>query len=110
MRLTVAQAVVRFLAAQRGGRDGVEHRLVEGCFGIFGYGNVGGLGPALLEADLDPPGALPYRRAHNEQRMVPAAAGFARARNRLSTLACTGSIESGAPNSSPRHWWPRCGC
>ena len=51
-----------------------------------------------------------YRQARNEQRMVHAAAEFARARNRLSTLACTSSIESGAPNSSPRHWWPRCGC
>jgi 3D-(3,5/4)-trihydroxycyclohexane-1,2-dione acylhydrolase (decyclizing) len=98
MRLTVGQAVVRFLAAQRSERDGVEHRLIEGCFGIFGHGNVGGLGQALLEAELAAPGLLPYRQARNEQGMVHAAAGFARARNRLSTLACTSSIGPGATN------------
>ncbi|TDB71777.1 3D-(3,5/4)-trihydroxycyclohexane-1,2-dione acylhydrolase (decyclizing) [Micromonospora sp. KC723] len=98
MRLTVGQAVVRFLAAQRTERDGVEHRLFEGCFGIFGHGNVAGLGQALLEAELVTPGALPYRQARNEQGMVHAAAGFARMRNRLSTLACTASIGPGATN------------
>ncbi|BCJ62273.1 3D-(3,5/4)-trihydroxycyclohexane-1,2-dione acylhydrolase (decyclizing) [Micromonospora endophytica] len=98
MRLTVGQAVVRFLAAQRSERDGVEHRLFEGCFGIFGHGNVAGLGQALLEAELATPGALPYRQARNEQGMVHAAVGFARMRNRLSTLACTTSIGPGATN------------
>ncbi len=98
MKLTVGQAVVRFLAAQRSERDGVQHRLFEGCFGIFGHGNVAGLGQALLEAELDTPGALPYRQARNEQGMVHAAAGFARMRNRLSTLACTTSIGPGATN------------
>jgi 3D-(3,5/4)-trihydroxycyclohexane-1,2-dione acylhydrolase (decyclizing) len=98
VRLTVGQAVVRFLAAQRSERDGVEHKLFEGCFGIFGHGNVAGLGQALLEAELEMPGALPYRQARNEQGMVHAAAGFARMRNRLSTLACTTSIGPGATN------------
>ena len=98
MRLTVAQAVVRFLAAQRTERDGVEHKLFEGCFGIFGHGNVAGLGEALLEAELHEPGALPYHQARNEQGMVHAAAAFARMRNRLSTLACTASIGPGATN------------
>ena len=98
VRLTVGQAVVRFLAAQRSERDGVEHRLVEGCFGIFGHGNVAGIGQALLEAELADPGALPYRQARNEQGMVHAAAGFTRMRNRLSTLACTTSIGPGATN------------
>ncbi|TDB80763.1 3D-(3,5/4)-trihydroxycyclohexane-1,2-dione acylhydrolase (decyclizing) [Micromonospora sp. KC721] len=98
MRLTVGQATVRFLAAQRTERDGVEHRLFEGCFGIFGHGNVAGLGQALLEAELATPGALPYRQARNEQGMVHAAVGFARMRNRLSTLACTASIGPGATN------------
>src|SRR5213593_1038513 len=98
MRLTVAQATVRFLAAQRSERDGVQHRLIEGCFGIFGHGNVAGIGEALLEAELDTPGLLPYRQARNEQGMVHAAAGFARMRNRLSTLACTTSIGPGATN------------
>jgi len=102
VRLTVGQATVRFLAAQRSERDGVEHRLVEGCFGIFGHGNVAGIGQALLEAELAAPaggpGPLPYRQARNEQGMVHAAAGFARMRNRMSTLACTTSIGPGATN------------
>ncbi len=98
MKLTVGQAVVRFLAAQRSARDGVEHKFFEGCFGIFGHGNVAGIGQALLQAELDTPGALPYRQARNEQGMVHAASGFARMRNRLSTLACTTSIGPGATN------------
>lgn len=98
MRLTVGQAVVRFLAAQHTERDGAEHRLIEGWFGIFGHGNVAGLGQALLEAELTDPGAAPYRQGRNEQGMVHAAAGFARMRNRMSTLACTTSIGPGATN------------
>ncbi len=98
MRLTVGQAAVRFLAAQRTERDGAEHRLIEGWFGIFGHGNVAGIGQALLEAELTDPGAAPYRQARNEQGMVHAAAGFARMRNRMSTLACTTSIGPGATN------------
>jgi 3D-(3,5/4)-trihydroxycyclohexane-1,2-dione acylhydrolase (decyclizing) len=98
IRLTVGQALVRFLAAQRSERDGVEHRLIDSCFGIFGHGNVAGIGQALLEAELSDPGLLPYRQARNEQAMVHAAAAFARARNRMSTLACTTSIGPGATN------------
>jgi 3D-(3,5/4)-trihydroxycyclohexane-1,2-dione acylhydrolase (decyclizing) len=98
IRLTVGQALVRFLAAQRSERDGVEHRLIDSCFGIFGHGNVAGVGQALLEAELQQPGLLPYRQARNEQAMVHAAAAFARTRNRLSTLACTTSIGPGATN------------
>ncbi|MCI0584258.1 MAG: 3D-(3,5/4)-trihydroxycyclohexane-1,2-dione acylhydrolase (decyclizing), partial [Chloroflexi bacterium] len=98
VRLTVAQAIVRFLAVQWTERDGVERRLIEGCFGIFGHGNVAGLGEALLEAELADPAALPYRPARNEQAMVHAAAAFARMRNRLATLACTTSIGPGATN------------
>ena len=98
VRLTVAQATVRFLAVQRSERDGVRRRLVEGCFGIFGHGNVAGVGQALLEAELHDPGALTYHQARNEQGMVHAAAAFARMRNRLSTLACTASIGPGSTN------------
>jgi 3D-(3,5/4)-trihydroxycyclohexane-1,2-dione acylhydrolase (decyclizing) len=98
VRLSVGQAIVRFLTAQRSERDGVEHRLIEGVFGIFGHGNVAGIGQALLEAELNDPGALPYHQARNEQGMVHAAAGFARMRNRLSTLACTSSVGPGATN------------
>ena len=98
MRLTVAQAAVRFLAVQYSERDGVEHKLIGGCFGIFGHGNVAGLGQALLEAELNAPGTLPYRTGRNEQGMVHAAAGYARMRNRLSTLAVTSSVGPGATN------------
>lgn len=97
-RLTVAQALVGFLGAQFSERDGVQRRLIEGCFGIFGHGNLAGMGEALLASELRDPAALPYRPARNEQAMVHAAAGFARARNRLSTLACTSSIGPGATN------------
>jgi 3D-(3,5/4)-trihydroxycyclohexane-1,2-dione acylhydrolase (decyclizing) len=94
MRLTVAQAVVRFLAAQHTERDGVEHRLFGGVFGIFGHGNVAGLGQALATTAED----LPYHLSRNEQAMVHTAAAYARAANRLSTLACTTSIGPGATN------------
>ncbi|MQA25601.1 MAG: 3D-(3,5/4)-trihydroxycyclohexane-1,2-dione acylhydrolase (decyclizing) [Micromonosporaceae bacterium] len=94
MRLTVAQALVRFLAHQWTSRDGTEQRLIDGCFGIFGHGNVAGIGEALLEAGDD----LRYYQARNEQAMVHAAVGYARMRNRLSTLACTTSIGPGATN------------
>ena len=100
IRLTVGQAVVRFLAAQYSERDGTRHRLIEGCFGIFGHGNVAGLGQALLEAELaaDPGSGLRYWQGRNEQAMVHAAAAFARTRNRMSTLACTSSVGPGATN------------
>jgi 3D-(3,5/4)-trihydroxycyclohexane-1,2-dione acylhydrolase (decyclizing) len=97
-RLTVAQALVRFLAVQHTERDGVEHRLVEGVFGIFGHGNVAGIGEALLGLELQDPALLPYRQARNEQAMVHTAAGFARMRDRLSTYACTTSVGPGATN------------
>ena len=98
IRLTVAQALVRFLSVQHSERDGAEQRLVQGCFGIFGHGNVAGVGQALLEAELDDPELLPYHQARNEQGMVHAAAAYSRMRNRLSTLACTTSIGPGATN------------
>jgi 3D-(3,5/4)-trihydroxycyclohexane-1,2-dione acylhydrolase (decyclizing) len=98
VRLTVAQATVRFLAAQRSERDGVTQRLFAGCFGIFGHGNVAGVGQALLESELLAPGDLPYYLARNEQGMVHAAAGYARMTDRLSTLACTASIGPGSSN------------
>jgi 3D-(3,5/4)-trihydroxycyclohexane-1,2-dione acylhydrolase (decyclizing) len=100
IRLTVGQAAVRFLAAQYSERDGMRHRLIEGCFGIFGHGNVAGLGQALLEAELaaEPASGLRYWQGRNEQAMVHAAAAFARTRNRMSTLACTSSVGPGATN------------
>jgi 3D-(3,5/4)-trihydroxycyclohexane-1,2-dione acylhydrolase (decyclizing) len=94
VRLTVGQALVRFLAAQEVERDGERRRFFAGCFGIFGHGNVAGLGQALQQhEDL-----LPYRQARNEQAMVHIAAGYARQRNRLGTFACTTSVGPGATN------------
>ncbi|MBU2669310.1 3D-(3,5/4)-trihydroxycyclohexane-1,2-dione acylhydrolase (decyclizing) [Actinoplanes bogorensis] len=98
MKLTVGQAVVRFLANQWTERDGVERRAVAGCFGIFGHGNVAGLGQALLQAQRTGEADLPYRLARNEQAMVHAAAGFARMSNRLQAYACTASIGPGSTN------------
>ena len=98
VRLTVAQALVRFLASQRSERDGVERRLIPGCFGIFGHGNVAGVGQALLEAHTTKSADLPYYLARNEQAMVHASVGFARMRNRLQTFACTASIGPGSTN------------
>ncbi|MFF5290576.1 3D-(3,5/4)-trihydroxycyclohexane-1,2-dione acylhydrolase (decyclizing) [Paractinoplanes globisporus] len=98
MRLTVGQAVVRFLASQWTERDGVERRTIAGCFGIFGHGNVAGMGQALLQAQRTGEADLPYHLARNEQAMVHAAAGYARMSNRLSTMACTASIGPGSTN------------
>jgi len=92
-RLTVAQAIVAFLKNQYSERNGKSQRLIEGCFGIFGHGNVAGLGQAL-EQDR----GLPYYLCRNEQAMVHTAAAFAKASNRLRCLACTSSIGPGATN------------
>src|SRR5438477_4608266 len=94
VRLTMAQALIRFLAAQFVERDGTEHRFVNCCFGIFGHGNVAGIGEALFER----PDLVTYYQARNEQGMVHAAVGYARMRNRLGILACTSSIGPGATN------------
>ena len=94
MKLTMGQALVRFLSAQHLERDGVDHRFIEGCFGIFGHGNLTGIGQALAQN----PEQLTYYQARNEQGMVHIAAGFAKMRNRLATLACTTSIGPGATN------------
>ncbi|MER7837021.1 3D-(3,5/4)-trihydroxycyclohexane-1,2-dione acylhydrolase (decyclizing) [Streptomyces sp. NPDC096040] len=92
--LTVAQALVRFLSAQYTERDGVRHRLIAGTWGIFGHGNVAGIGQALLEyGDV-----MPYHQGRNEQAMVHAAVGHARQLDRLSAQAVTTSIGPGATN------------
>jgi 3D-(3,5/4)-trihydroxycyclohexane-1,2-dione acylhydrolase (decyclizing) len=90
----MAQALVRFLANQYVGRDGTEQRFFAGCFGIFGHGNVAGVGQALQQYAA----AMPYYQARNEQAMVHAASAYARQKNRLQTLACTTSIGPGATN------------
>lgn len=101
VRLTVAQATIRFLVNQYVERDGVEQRFFAGTFGIFGHGNVAGLGQALLQNEIDPEpdgGSMPYYMPRNEQGQVNAAAAFATAKNRLQTMVCTSSIGPGALN------------
>ena len=93
-RLTMGQAVVKYLAVQYSELDGARRRLIPAMFGIFGHGNVCGLGQALEQSG----GALPYYQTRNEQSMVHTAAGFARATRRTQTLACTSSIGPGATN------------
>ena len=90
----MAQALVRFLANQYVERDGEERRFFAGCFGIFGHGNVAGIGQALLEYKDE----LTYYQSRNEQAMVHSAAAYARQQNRLQTMACTSSIGPGATN------------
>ncbi|MFE1765241.1 3D-(3,5/4)-trihydroxycyclohexane-1,2-dione acylhydrolase (decyclizing) [Streptomyces angustmyceticus] len=104
-RLTVAQALVEFLAHQYTERDGRRHRLINACWGIFGHGNVAGIGQALLESGAasrqgTTPGrpVLPYLQGRNEQAMVHAAVGYARQRDRLAAQAVTTSIGPGATN------------
>jgi 3D-(3,5/4)-trihydroxycyclohexane-1,2-dione acylhydrolase (decyclizing) len=98
VRLTVGQAVVRFLGNQYSERDGVRHKLFAGCFGIFGHGNVAGLGQALLQAELEEPELLPYHQGRNEQAMVHIAVGYARQKDRLQTYAVTASVGPGSSN------------
>src|SRR5215471_15495079 len=93
MRLTTAQAIVQFLKVQHVARDGEEHPFFAGCFGIFGHGNVAGIGQALQQNP-----EFPYYLCRNEQAMVHTAAAFAKMSNRLRTLVCTTSIGPGATN------------
>ncbi|NDD30576.1 MAG: 3D-(3,5/4)-trihydroxycyclohexane-1,2-dione acylhydrolase (decyclizing) [Proteobacteria bacterium] len=92
-RLTTAQALITYLTQQHVERDGRRHAFFAGCFGIFGHGNVAGIGQALQQTP-----EMPYHQARNEQAMVHAAAAFAKVSNRLRTLVCTTSIGPGATN------------
>jgi 3D-(3,5/4)-trihydroxycyclohexane-1,2-dione acylhydrolase (decyclizing) len=94
VRCTVGQAIVRYLQAQHSDYDGQRRRLVPAIFGIFGHGNVAGLGQGLDECGDQ----LTYLQGHNEQSMVHAAAAFAKATQRAATLACTASIGPGSTN------------
>src|SRR3954447_12403188 len=93
-RLTVGQAVVQFIAAQRIERDGENKPFFGGAIGIFGHGNVAGVGQALLQYRKD----FRLYQARNEQGMVHMATGYAKMRNRLGALACSTSIGPGATN------------
>ncbi|HET9660115.1 MAG TPA: 3D-(3,5/4)-trihydroxycyclohexane-1,2-dione acylhydrolase (decyclizing) [Thermomicrobiales bacterium] len=94
VRLTTAQALVRFLSNQYLERDGVEQRMFAGMFGIFGHGNVSGIGQALEEVGED----LTYFRPQNEQAMVHTSIAYTRMKNRLQMMACTSSVGPGALN------------
>lgn len=101
VRLTVAQATIRFLENQYVERDGQRNRFFAGCFGIFGHGNVAGIGQALLQQELAADGAEPglrYVLGRNEQAMVHSAVGYARQCDRLQTWAVTASIGPGSTN------------
>jgi 3D-(3,5/4)-trihydroxycyclohexane-1,2-dione acylhydrolase (decyclizing) len=92
-RLTTAQAIITFLKNQYVERDGAEHPFFAGCFGIFGHGNIAGIGQALQQMP-----EFRYYQPRNEQAMVHSAAAYAKTRNRLQTFACTSSIGPGATN------------
>ncbi|HWK08912.1 MAG TPA: 3D-(3,5/4)-trihydroxycyclohexane-1,2-dione acylhydrolase (decyclizing) [Vicinamibacterales bacterium] len=94
VRLTMAQALVRFLSVQYTERDGARQRFIDGVFGIFGHGNVAGVAQALDQM----PERLRYYQCRNEQAMVHTAAAYAKMHNRLRTFACTTSIGPGATN------------
>nr|MDT0525760.1 thiamine pyrophosphate-binding protein [Streptomyces sp. DSM 41633] len=103
VRLTVAQATIRFLANQYVERDGVRSKFFAGCFGIFGHGNVAGLGQALLQDEIDAAEAskepgLKYVLGRNEQAMVHSAVAYARQKDRLQAWAVTASVGPGSTN------------
>lgn len=93
VKLTMAQALILFLKNQYTQRDGVSQPFFAGCFGIFGHGNLAGVGQALQENP-----DFTYYQSRNEQAMVHTAVAYARASNRMQTLACTSSIGPGATN------------
>ncbi len=92
-QLTMAQAIIEFLQNQYVTRDGVEQPFFGACFGIFGHGNVAGIGQALQQYP-----DFRYYQTRNEQAMVHTAAAYAKMKNRLQTLVCTTSIGPGATN------------
>ncbi|HTJ66836.1 MAG TPA: 3D-(3,5/4)-trihydroxycyclohexane-1,2-dione acylhydrolase (decyclizing) [Actinospica sp.] len=97
-RLTVGQALVEFLAHQYTVDGDIRERTIPAVFGIFGHGNVAGLGQALKQYSVTDPELLPYHQARNEQAMVHQAVGFARMHRRRATLAATASVGPGAAN------------
>ncbi|MFJ2355791.1 3D-(3,5/4)-trihydroxycyclohexane-1,2-dione acylhydrolase (decyclizing) [Frigoribacterium sp. NPDC087798] len=97
-RLTVGQALVEFLANQWTVDGDVRERTIPGMFGIFGHGNVAGVGQALKQYHVDRPGLMPYLQARNEQAMVHQAVGYARMHRRRATYASTASVGPGAAN------------
>lgn len=97
-RMTVGQALVEFLANQWTVDGDTKVRTIAGTFGIFGHGNVAGVGQALKQYSVDAPEMMPYYQARNEQAMVHESVAFARMNRRLSTFACAASVGPGASN------------
>ncbi|HEY6791654.1 MAG TPA: 3D-(3,5/4)-trihydroxycyclohexane-1,2-dione acylhydrolase (decyclizing) [Trebonia sp.] len=97
-RVTVGQALVEFLAHQWTVDGALRERTIPGIVGIFGHGNVAGLGQALKQYNVREPALLPYHQARNEQAMVHQAVGFARVHRRRATLAAAASVGPGAAN------------
>ena len=96
--MTVGQALVEFLANQWTVDGDIRERTIPGIFGIFGHGNVAGLGQAIMQLDEQQPGLLPYHPARNEQAMVHQSVGYARMHRRRATFASTASVGPGAAN------------
>jgi 3D-(3,5/4)-trihydroxycyclohexane-1,2-dione acylhydrolase (decyclizing) len=97
-RMTVSQAIVEFLAHQYTVDGDVRVRTIEGIYGIFGHGNVAGIGQALLQLAETDPQAMPYHQARNEQAMVHESIAYSRMTRRRSTYACAASVGPGAAN------------
>lgn len=97
-RMTVGQAIIEFLANQYTVDGNVRVRTIQGVFGIFGHGNVAGVGQALKQYSVEQPQLMPYHQARNEQAMVHEATAFSRVNRRLSTFACAASVGPGATN------------
>ena len=97
-RMTVSQALVEFLARQWTVDGDHRERTIPGMFGIFGHGNVAGIGQALAQANAADPSLMPYHQARNEQAMVHQAVGYARMHRRLATYASAASVGPGAAN------------
>lgn len=96
--MTVSQAIIEFLAHQYTVDGDVRVRTIQGVFGIFGHGNVAGIGQALKQFSLDNPAMMPYHQARNEQAMVHESSAYARMMRRRATFACTSSVGPGATN------------
>jgi 3D-(3,5/4)-trihydroxycyclohexane-1,2-dione acylhydrolase (decyclizing) len=96
--MTVGQALAEFLARQWTVDGEIRERTIPAVFGIFGHGNVAGVGQALKQLNVQQPDLLPYHQARNEQAMVHQAVGYARVHRRRSTFACTASVGPGAAN------------
>ena len=97
-RMTVSQALIEFLAHQWTVDGDVRERTIPGVFGIFGHGNVAGIGQALTQLNVHDPDLMPYHQARNEQAMVHQAVGYARMHRRRGTYVAAASVGPGAAN------------